>query len=219
MSPGRCTVHTELRTRCARGAAVFALGLIVLALAGPLLDEVFCDAVHAWLGGHEFGAGGRASLAPAARAVAASAESGPSWTVALTLRVDGVHEAHSLRVNPRRMLWLPWLLALTLTAALAREPVRALREALAVSALVAGWALLGVWLTAVWVFASVPGLVYTLGPAAHAAVHALYEGLVGPPGARYVAGLVAAALVHAVAIFWERRAPRAASARRSALRT
>jgi hypothetical protein len=211
-------VPPELRVRCARAAVVFLLGLIVLAIAGPLLDEVFCDAVHAWLGGHEFGAGGRASLAPAARAVAVSAESGPSWTVALTLRVDGVHEVHSLLLNPRRMLWLPWLVALTLTAALAREPVRALEQALAVSVLVAGWALLGVWLTAVWVFASVPGLVYTLGPSAHAAVHALYEGLVGPPGARYVAGLVAAAAVHAAALLWERRTVVAGSARARTVR-
>jgi hypothetical protein len=196
----------ELRARLTRAGSVLVVGLVLMSIAAPVLDEVFCDAFHAVLGGHEFGAGGRVVLAPAARVARAGVEQGSSWTVALTLRVDGVREAQSLLLNPRRMLWLPWLVALTAIAGLARGPARVLRESLLASVLVAGWALACVWLTAAWVFASVPGLVYTLDPALHAALHTTYGALVGPPSARYWVGLIVALAVHALEQVRARRA-------------
>lgn len=190
------------------------LGLVAIELTASMLDEVFCDAIHALLGGHEFGSGGRVTLAPSARGAELGAERSASWTVALTLRVDGVREAQSLVLNPRRMLWLPWLVAVTATVGLAEGPVRAAWQGLFASVVVMLWTVLCVWCTAVWVFASVPGLVYTLGPMTHALLNAAYEGLVGPPTARYLAGLVAAIAAHALGLALESRQwkPRASAA-------
>jgi hypothetical protein len=174
-----------------RSAAVFAAvlgaGLVVWPAVRPQFSASFARIGHAALAGHTFGERGHVELAPI---------SGPGarngWDCQARLRVEGDGVPLVIALHPRRMAYLPLLV---FAAAVASAPLRARRRAVCLLCglpLVLGAVLASLWLTFAWIFARVPGLVYSLTPLQEAALHAAHEGLLSHLGVRLLLPLLLA---------------------------
>lgn len=181
------------RAQPLRWAALVFVATLLLALAAwPLLAGLFsalfrglCSLVLSPL---SFGHGGHVAFTQGAQAT--GLERAASWDTHMVLRIEGVAKAHSIALNPRRLLYLPLstLLACVLAMPL---PNAARRRASAVGALVLlVLALASVWLVAAFLFAQVPGLVYELSPLESSLLRVLYEGWVTPLSNKFMVPLL-----------------------------
>jgi hypothetical protein len=119
----------------------------------------------------------------------------------MLLSIEGIEKAHSIALNPRRLLYVPLctLLACVLAMPL---PNAARRRALACGSLIlVGISLSSVWLIAAFLFAQVPGLVYELSPAESSLLRLLYEGWITPLSNKFIVPLLLAYALFA----WQRR--------------
>lgn len=194
--------------------AIVALGVAAWPALGEASDSAFRVLANGILGGTTFGAGGHVAFEPVApREVSSTAhDDDASWSTRLELRIDGIPARESVRMNARRLLYLPTVLLLAIVLA---SPLRGRRKALALAlgaAVLFAAALLSSWLTAVWLFAAAPGLVYDLTGAERAALRFAYEAWVSALGNRYVLPIFTAATL----IVLLRSSHRPASARRRA---
>jgi hypothetical protein len=194
------------RREIAGRAGVFAL-LVLLGwlawtpLAAPFA-RTFCALNQLVLSHATYGAGGHLTLEYAPLEQGAQREQpelDASWNARLRLSVDGTPLLRSVRVNPRRLGFLPLVLFLALTAAL---PLRARGLAVCVALgtpLVLLNAVGSVWLTALWVFTRLKTPVYVFSPWQRSLVDFAYEGLVTPLGNKLIFSFLVAFLLFALA--------------------
>jgi hypothetical protein len=173
-------------------------------LSWPLLrapaEAVFRGAATAVLGELTFGMGGHVVFMPAKpRAASERFDDDDSWSTRVELRIDGADDRHGIRMNARRLLYLPCVILAALVLA---SPLSWRRKAVAFAlgaVLLVASALLSAWLTAAWLFARVPGLVYELTELEQSMLNFGYEAWVTALGNRYLAPIVlAVALVLAL---------------------
>jgi hypothetical protein len=200
-----------------RALAVFAALLLAGGCAGWLCAGAFAQLFRALctlaLSPLTFGEGGHVQFVAALPSQ--SLERATSWDVSMVLGIDGVKATHAIALNPRRLLYLPLL---TLFACVLAAPLslswRARRRALlAGTTILTLIALLSVYLIAVFLFAKVPGLVYTLAPWQSSALRVAYEGWVTPLSNKFVLPLLLAAAL--LAWFGSRAESRASTQRRA----
>jgi hypothetical protein len=184
---------TRLRTRPhARALLIFLSALLTGFLVWPLVSGVFsalfrtlCTLVLAPL---SFGHGGHVAFTSASGAE--GLERAASWDVRMVLGIEGVAKAHAVALNPRRLFYLPLL---TLLAGVLAMPLpgAARRRALLVGVpMLIALALSTVWLTAAFLFAQVPGLVYTLSPVESGLLRLGYEGFATPLTTKFMLSLL-----------------------------
>jgi hypothetical protein len=180
-----------------RAPALFAALLFVGICAWWLCEGAFAQLFRALctlaLSPLTFGEGGHVQFSAALPSQ--SLERAASWDVSMVLGIEGAEATHSIALNPRRLLYLPLL---TLFACVLAAPLslswRARRRALWVgTSILVLIALLSVYLIAVFLFAKVPGLVYTLSPWQSSALRVAYEGWVTPLTNKFVLPLLLAA--------------------------
>lgn len=173
---------------CALLVAMFAFWLLDAPLAG--LFRGLCSlALSAWT----FGEGGHVQFVAASPTQAL--DRAASWDVSMVLGVEGSAVMHSIALNPRRLLYLPLLTFATcvLGAPLALS-ARQRRIALLLGIpIVVSIALASVYLIAVFVFARVAGLIYTLEPWQDSVLRVVYEGWVTPLTNKFVMPMLIAA--------------------------
>lgn len=163
-----------------RALLTLLFGLLLWSVAGELFSAAFRAVAGLAFRTLEFGNGGHAELVPSYPAQAVSAARDETWNVQVLLSVDGIAKTHAVTINPRRLLFLPWLLLSALFAATAMH-IRAKLIGFAVgSVCLLGNALVSLWIMIAWLFARVPGLVYTLADWQLTTLHILYEGYVTP---------------------------------------
>jgi hypothetical protein len=183
---------------------VLALGAWVWTPLAPLFSWTFRVCAGAALAGVSFGQGGHVDVEPRA---SPRAQDVVALKTALRLSIDGVEPSHVLRINPRRLLYLPLLCFLALLIAAPLPGSNKLRCALLGVPLLAGMAVGSLWASAAWLFARVPGLVYDASDLwFRHFLQILYEGLVTPPASKFVLPLLLAALL----VSWQLRTLRAA---------
>jgi hypothetical protein len=167
-------------------ALVFALGLPAWSVLAAQFAYGFRALCALSLAPLTFGEGGHVQFVMALPA--RSLERADSWDVSMVLGIEGVTATHSVALNSRRLLYLPLLTLLACVVA-APFPLSKRQRAIAGlvgAALLALIALLAVWVIAAFLFAKVPGLVYTLTPWQHGALRLAYEGWVTPLTNKFV---------------------------------
>jgi hypothetical protein len=197
----------ELSRRAAVFLLVLACGWATWMAVGQRFSWVFCACSDAVLSPITFGTGGKVAIEFAGRpaAVPAAAESDASWNARPRLRVEGVSQEHAIRINPRRVGYLPLVLfsAFVLAVPLAARS-RWICFSIGVPILLS-FSIASLWVNAAWLFAQVPGLVYQLSAVQRGLLDFAYEGLVTPLGNRLILPLIVAAALYA----WQARvAPR-----------
>jgi hypothetical protein len=178
-------------------AAWWAAAALAAALLWPWFEACVAQSLR-WscsllLSPLSFGAGGHVDFVSAAAHT--GLERAASWDLRMLLRIDEVAQTHALALNPRRLLALPiasYLLCVGAAPATWAQKRRALALGLPLLWLLA---LLSVWLVAVYLFAQVEGLVYSLTPGQAAVLRVLYEGWVTPLANKFIVPLVLAALL------------------------
>ncbi|MFT3927726.1 MAG: hypothetical protein QM778_34685 [Myxococcales bacterium] len=187
---GRDDARKSLRGPLLRFTVVLLLGLWIWQPLRPPLTQAFSHLANVTLGELTLGSGGHIDVQPAR----ATSQEISSWDTVLTLRVEGIAQAHSVRVNPRRLLYLPVTVLVALVMAVPFEPRRRWRALALGLPVLAMSALVCVWITAAWVFSRVPDLVY---PASQAAwVAWLYESWVTPLANKFLLPLALMALFY-----------------------
>lgn len=180
-----------------RFAAIVCVGLLPWPGVQQGCSALFRPVANLVLTNMEFGAPGglgtgHVRLLAATRAHVQRADDGPAWDTVLELRVTGVDKVQTVFVSPRRSFYLPLLFLL---ASIGVVPLPRRRKWLCagvgVSLLVA-YALGTLCLTSMWIFARVPGLVYTLTPVQQLTIELAYRGLVTPMSHRIVVPLLVA---------------------------
>ncbi|HEX7481368.1 MAG TPA: hypothetical protein VF331_26430, partial [Polyangiales bacterium] len=203
------TARTELIRRTAvRFALLVCVGLLPWPGLQALSSSTFrgvADAAlqHISFGGQTGLGTGGVRLLPARDDRSGAPDDGPAWDTRLQLRVSSVPQAQIVYVSPRYSYLLPTILLLALVVA---APVTSRRKLLCAVLGIAALtlhAVLVLYLTSVWIFARVPGLVYTLTPAQQTLVELAYRGFVVPSSHRVVVPLVLASLL----LFWQRERP------------
>lgn len=145
------------------------------------------------IGPVEFGRGGHADFLPARVDHGSSARRDGTWNAPVVLRIDGVPQAHTISVNPRRLFYFPLLIFIALVSAAPLATARKARVCVIGGICLLVSALGSLWVLVVWVFARVPGLVYTLEAWQSTALDMLYEGYVTPMANKLIVPLVLAA--------------------------
>jgi hypothetical protein len=188
--------------RLALAALIMLAGWALWPSCARPFSAAFRAAANGSLGATTFGRGGHAAFLPASRTVArpSSSRVEASWDTAVELRIDGVDKRHRVRMNPRRLAYLPLCLfaALVLAARLAprRKAICLLPGLLALIVV----AHASVWITVSWLFARVPGLVYDLSGFESALLAFAYEALVTSPANKFVCPILLAAAL----VVWQR---------------
>lgn len=173
----------DLAYRFSVGALVFLIGWFSWGSLEETVTAGFCAAAQGVFADVEFGAGGHVSVEPA-RTHRLSEDA--AWGARLRFRVPGAVHEESLRISPRRLWYLPCLLFVALVVSLPlglRERLCGL--AVGLVALLAA-AIGSVWLTAAWLFARVPGLVYDFSTFQLGLLDFGYETFVTPLGNKLV---------------------------------
>jgi hypothetical protein len=178
----------------ARALLIFVSVLLVGFLAWPLVSgacsELFRALCTLALAPLSFGHGGHVTFTSASGA--AELERAASWDVRMVLGIEGVAKAHAVALNPRRLFYLPLLTILASVLAMPLPGTARRRALLLGVAILIALALSTVWLTAVFLFAQVPGLVYTLSPAESALLRLGYEGFATPLTTKFMLPLLLA---------------------------
>lgn len=193
-----------------RLAAVTALVLLGV-LSWPLLrapsEALFRAAGNATLGQLTFGMGGHIRFMPAKpRAASDHHDEDESWSTRVELSIEDSEDRHGIRMNARRIVYLPCVILAALVLA---SPLAWRRKALALAlgaVLLLASALLSAWLTAAWLFARVPGLIYELSELEQSMLSFGYEAWVTALGNRYLAPIVIAAVLIPALLVPQRRA-------------
>lgn len=189
-------------------AALFALVTLLGWLAWPGLAapfaRAFCGLNEAVLTEAALGEGSHLSIEYAPLR-AQQGDLDASWNARLRLRVDGARSPHPVRLNPRRLAYLPWLLfAALMTALPLRLRLRAACFMLG-SLCVLLNAMASVWLTALWLFVHNAAAGRTLDSWRRSLVDFAYEGVVTPLGNKLIFAMMTAVLLALLANSLERR--------------
>lgn len=197
--------------RLGLGLAVALSGVALWPLLGGAADATFRAVANETVGDLTFGSGGHVAFHPAAAHLVTTAGDDASWSTQVERRIDGVEPRNRIRINARRLLYLPCVILAAIVLASALPPRR---KAVALGiggAILMFAALASSWLLSAWLFARVPGLVYDLSSFEARALGFGYEAWATALGNRFVAPVfVGAALV----LLLSRRGPetRAAAA-------
>jgi len=187
--------------RLVGACALVLLGVLAWPLMRASAEAVFRGAATATLGELTFGMGGHVAFLPAKpRAPRERYDEDDSWSTRVELRIDGAEGRYGIRMNARRLVYLPCVVLVALVLA---SPLSAQRKVIALAlgaALVLASALLSAWLTAAWLFARAPGLVYALDGFEQRLLDFGYEAWVTALGNRFIVPImIAAVLIPALA--------------------
>jgi hypothetical protein len=180
--------------------AIVAAGLLAWTVVQSGFGSLFSGAANVALGDHVFGRGGHATFVSGQPARAGGLDDDASWDTSVRLSIDGVPESQAVRVNPRRLAFLPLLF---LTALICAAPLPARRRLICLAAgagVITIVALASLWIIVAWLFARVPGLVYELSPFQQHTLDFAYEAFVTSIGLKFVIPLLLAAAL----VLWQR---------------
>lgn len=185
----------QLALRALAAAGLLALGVALWPVLGGASDAGFRALARSTVGQLSFGDGGFIELEPIAAAPQASEVLESSWSTRLILGIEGVPHRNHVRLNARRLAYLPLVVLASIVLV---SPLTGRRKLVALAAgggLTLLSALLTVWLTATWLFARVDGLVYQLSSLERHALDFGYEAWVTALGNRYAAPIAIAAVL------------------------
>jgi hypothetical protein len=186
--------------RMGAALAIAVAGWVAWPLFTELTDAGFSAIANAFVGSLTFGEGGHVALRPA---MDHDHDYNASWSTLLELRIDGIDDRNLVRINPRRLVYLPCLLLAAVVLASPLTPRRKAVALIAGCALLISAALLSIWLIAAWLFARIPGLVYELSGLEQRMLRFGYEAWVSAIGSRVVAPIVVSAAL--IGLLSERR--------------
>jgi hypothetical protein len=189
-----------LAKRAAKLFSVLAVGLLVWPLIGHEFSAGFQGLASTAFDGHEFGTGGYVRFLPREH-TRSTVDRDESWNTGAELRIDGVEKRNSVLLNPRRLAYLPFVFLAGILAAMGLPHRRALLAFGLGSVLLCFVALGSVWLVVAWLFARVPGLVYTLAGWQEALLRLLYEAFVTPIANKFIIAMVVAGVCAQVVKF------------------
>lgn len=184
--------------RAALACSVALAGVLSWPVLGGASEATLRTASNGLIGRLTFGQGGHAAFRRVTERKVArrpAYDDDASWSTHVELRIDGFDDRSRVRINARRLIYLP---CVTLAALVLASPLSWRRKALALALgfwLLIGAALLSVWLMVAWLFALVPGLVYDLSAFERLALDFGYEALVTALGNRYITPLVIAVVL------------------------
>ncbi len=195
-----------------RAASIFVATLLVGFLIWPWVSGTCSALLRALctlaLEPLEFGRGGHVAFSAASGA--AGLERAASWDVRMVLGIQGVAKTHAVALNARRLFYLPLLTLLASVLALPLPGAARGRALLVGLPILITLALSTVWLTAVFLFARVPELVYSLSPLESALLRVGYEGFATPLTTKFMLPLL---LAYGLFVWQSRRASSEATVR------